>query len=103
MVLKTKEFEESFVDNLFNLLRITTNSNEEIIEKYNHFCEIETLSNYQKKYFNKLVFGNISYFETKKKMLKLLSSNIKNAEFAGKEIKNMQRFFREQKLNKLGH
>jgi hypothetical protein len=96
---KTKlEFE--LVDSLFELLRLTTTNNDEVKEKYENICRVENLSTKQLNYFKKLVFGDIPYSETKKKMLKL-SKDIGKATFSGKEMKNIQRFFREQKLNQL--
>lgn len=94
-----KQFEETFVQDLVGLIRMTTSTNEEAKEKYNLFCKNEKLTPYQKKYFKSLMFDKIEYSETRKKMIRLLEKDINSVTFTGKELKNIQRFLREQKLN----
>jgi hypothetical protein len=98
---KEKSFQEGLVDSLINLIRLTSTGDDDVKHKFNTYIKNEELSPYQKKYFEKKIFGEIEYSETKRKMLILLNSNISKCTFSGKEIKNIQRFFREQKLNKI--
>lgn len=96
-----KDFEESFIEDIVNIIRLTTSSNDEVKDKYKLFIKNETLTPFQKKYFKKLVFDKIDYTETRKKMQRLLEKDINIVTFSGKELKNIQRFLREQKLKKL--
>lgn len=94
-----KQVEETFVENLVSLIRLTTLTNEEAQEKYKIFIGVQDLTPYQKKYFKSLMFDKIEYSETRKKMIKLLEKDINSVTFTGKELRNIQRFIREQKLN----
>lgn len=96
-----KETQQRYVESLFNLLRLTIHGDDDVKAKFELYIRNEHLTPYQEKYFRELVFGKIKYSETKRKMLNLLDSNISKSTFSGKEVKNIQRFFREQKLNKL--
>jgi len=93
-----KQFEETFVEGLIDLIRLTTYTNDDAEEKYKIFVKNESLSPYQRKYFKSLMFDNIDYSETRRKMCRLLEKDINKVTFTGKELKNIQRFLREQKL-----
>ena len=91
--------DSDYVKILYNLLRLTTTDNDDVKAKYKLYLTNEKLSLYQKKYFKSLVFGEISFSETSRKMEKLMESDINRVSFEGKELKNIQQFLRKSKLN----
>jgi len=75
-----KVFEEGFAENLVNLIRLTTLTNEEAEEKYKLYIKNENLSPYQKKYFKSLMFDKIDYSDTWKKNATYIEEGYKSCD-----------------------
>lgn len=91
------------VDAIVNCIIGFSNNEDDVKRFYEYYLktEGEYMSLTIKRYFKKRVFGEVSYEETKKKMLELMKHSVSQVTFEGKEFNNIQRFLRELKLNKL--